>query len=113
MSLNAPEERKSGEADKPLDEPLLSPAARDEPKGDACATLGLPAAVAERLEAAAAAGDSSPLAEVLASAAELSRPRSTGATQTAATSLLLPGSRSSRSAAAAFLSKGPSDPPES
>ena len=40
MSLNAPEERKSGEADKPLDEPLLSPAARDEPKGDACATLG-------------------------------------------------------------------------
>ena len=40
MSVNAPEERKSGEGDKPLDEPLLAPAARDEPKGDACATLG-------------------------------------------------------------------------
>ena len=50
---------------------------------DACAMPGLPAAVAERLEAAAAASESSPLAEVLASAAELSRPRSTGATQTA------------------------------
>ena len=49
---------------------------------DACATLGLPAAVAERLEAAAAAGTRA-RSPRCSPARRSSRPRSTGATQTA------------------------------